>query len=160
MSASYVSDEDPERTPIELAGPDDPHFWDEELPSDGRLALIVGDPYGHGAHAVIGTREQLATYAHRITNAVSTGQLIDRHLTLWIHTGHLWRDLETTLGLPRYGLGGFKQWAADRPKHLDGSRYNLDAAISWAHRNGIPYQEERTTRHPGAVGLDDTGTLH
>lgn len=73
MSAHYCSEEDPETTFIVLDGPDEGEFWDDEVPANGRHVLLVGEPWGHACHAVVGTLAQLQSYARRITQAVSNG---------------------------------------------------------------------------------------
>lgn len=76
------------------------------------------------------------------------GHLVDRSVAIeGIITEAMWRDLEAALGLARFELGRFKQWAADQPKHLS-DHYDLDAAVAWARRKGLTYQDERTVRVP------------
>ncbi|MEV0135758.1 hypothetical protein AB0H83_45860 [Dactylosporangium sp. NPDC050688] len=62
-----------------------------------------------------------------------------------ITTEAMWRDLEHALGLRLHELGRFKQWW-DGARMLDG-KYDLDAAIAWARRHRLPYEEARTVRY-------------
>ncbi|WP_194838441.1 hypothetical protein [Nocardia sp. XZ_19_369] len=90
-----------------------------------------------------------------------TAVLIERDLTLWIHTEELWRELESALGLPRYHLGRFKEWNALGPKHLD-TTCDLDAAQTWARERGIPHTVTASVHYPGTtgtVGSDDQLTV-
>ncbi|MFF5230259.1 hypothetical protein [Dactylosporangium sp. NPDC000521] len=74
------------------------------------------------------------------------GQLVERTVSIeGITTEAMWRDLEAALGLRRYSLGRFKEWAADMPKHLHGG-YDLDAAIAWARRHGLTFEAEQRVR--------------
>jgi hypothetical protein len=76
-----------------------------------------------------------------------TGRLVDRSVAIeGITTEAQWHDLETALGLSRGHLGRFKPWAADRPKILDGRRYDLDAAVAWARLHGLAFQDEKCVR--------------
>jgi hypothetical protein len=68
-----------------------------------------------------------------------------------ITTEAQWHDLEHAAGLNRGDLGRFRQWAADRPKILFGKPYgtrncDLDAAVEWARREGLAYEDEQRIR--------------
>ena len=63
-----------------------------------------------------------------------------------ITTETQWHDLETALGLDHGHLGRLKPWAADRPKILDARNYDLDAAIAWALRHGLAFEDEQCVR--------------
>jgi len=81
------------------------------------------------------------------TRIRTSGTQTARTITITgITTEAMWRDLEAHLGLPRYGLGRWKEWAADRPTIL-GASYDLNAAADWAIRNNLPYDDERSTHY-------------
>ena len=86
---------------------------------------------------------------------------IERSLTIWVHTPRLWHDLETAAGLPRHALGPFKTWNALGPKYFSSEGYDLDAMAAWAHRNGIPYTDERAIHYHGRTGhVGSTSNQH
>jgi hypothetical protein len=84
--------------------------------------------------------------------------LVDRSVTLWVHTEELWQSLEAATGMPRCGLGRFKTWAALDPKVFGGGTYDLDAMIRWAREQGVPYTEERAVHYAGTTGVVNHGT--
>ena len=74
------------------------------------------------------------------------GQLTERQVSIeGITNTALWQDLAAALGLDPCELGRFKPWAADAPKHLS-DRYDLDAAVAWARRHGLTYEDQRRVR--------------
>jgi len=92
------------------------------------------------------------------------GEVIERTVMLHgVQTEEQWRDLEQALGLERYGLGRWKQWAAGEPKLLSDSKspwaYDLDAAIAWARNRGLVYEVETNVRYVAAVDVVATLTL-
>jgi len=147
------------RAEIGIIGPDDEYFWDEiDEAARGRHALMIGDP-ASSAYVVIGSHDQLREFSARLSGHLDATdptdpQITEHNLTLWIHTEELWRDLETALGEPRYSLGRWKEWNALGPKHLN-QTYDLDKAVAWARKNGIPYTEERHVHNGGTTGTAD-----
>jgi len=144
--------------PVTVVGPDDPYLWTDDTPAEGRDALIFGSP-DPSAYVVVGSLDELRAFADRLSSRIDLAdptdpQITERNLTLWIHTEQLWRDLEAALDEPKYALGRFKPWAALYPKHLD-DQYDLDKAIAWARKNGIPYSEETRVHHRGTTGTVD-----
>lgn len=138
-----------------LAGPD--------LDEDSLIRLD-----GHGLDATIDaaahTLGVLAAQANSIVTAydraaVAGGQLTDRYVCIFGLTETQYRELETALGLHRYGLGRYKPWSAPNGVYL-GNDLDLDAAIRYARRAGLAYRETREVHHdprprpsgPGAGG--------
>jgi hypothetical protein len=117
----------------------------------------------HGVEAAIQAMSTVAVLAnsvvaayHRTTN--TDGQLTDRDVRVYGLTEAQFRELETAIGLPRYGLGRFKEWSAPRGVDLS-ARYDLDAAIRYARRTGLAYRETREVHHrpnprPRCPGVD------
>lgn len=79
-------------------------------------------------------------------------RVVDRSVAIeGITTEPQWHDLELAAGLTRGDLGRFKQWAVDRPTILLEKPYgarscDLDAAVEWARRQGLPYEDEQRVR--------------
>lgn len=82
----------------------------------------------------------------------SEGVLINRTVTLWVHTEQLWRSLEAAVGLKKYEIGRFKEWAALYPKHFGEDSYDLDSVISWACEHGVPHTIESHVHFSGSTG--------
>lgn len=83
------------------------------------------------------------------------GTLIERTVTVWIPTEELWQDLERTAGRPGHRFGRFKQGEDLGPRDFDADQCDLDAAITWARAQGIPYTEERAVHYGGTAGVVD-----
>jgi len=157
MGAHIDTTDWPATTLIELVSPDDTsaEVWDGDPPTDGRHALILGDPYGNGAQAVVASRDDLDDLAARIQATVTTATAVDRELTLWVPTERLWLHLHAAIGQPPYALGRYKEWAALAPKTVP-SHYDIDAAIGFARHCGLPYEITSTHRYPGTIGTVGT----
>jgi hypothetical protein len=98
---------------------------------------------------------------HRIELA---GQFVNRTVTIQgITTEARWRDLEATLGLDRDELSRSTRRRTDQARHLTG--HHLDAAVNWARRQHLTYQDELRIQVPAGTRrvLDDAGrgrTVH
>jgi hypothetical protein len=79
-------------------------------------------------------------------------RVVDRSVAIeGIATEAQWHDLERAAGLNQGDLGRFRQWAVDRPTILFEKNYgtrscDLDAAVEWARRQGLPYEDEQRVR--------------
>lgn len=71
--------------------------------------------------------------------AAAQGRVTEREVVVFGPTERQFRDLEAALGLPEFGLGRYKPWAAPHGVHLDGDQYDADAAVGFAEANGLTY---------------------
>lgn len=148
-------------------------YWHEVAGRDGRpdtppkehaeLVRLYFTDHPDGDCATIhetgveGERGGAGTHPYTVADGFKGlgGQLKGRSLMIeGITTEAMWRDLERALGLPRYRLGRFKEWAAGDPKLLT-AKYDLDAAARWAQSNGLPYEDERLLRYDPAAKSDE-----
>lgn len=144
---------------LDVIGPDREEFWDEiDQAADGRHAIVIGNP-ASSAYAIVDSHDELRRFAAGLTDRLdatdpTAPKLTERHLTVWVHTEELWRDLEAALGLRPRGLGGFKPWARLYPKHVRPD-VDLDKATAWAREHGIPYTVHTSVHHHGTTGTVD-----
>jgi hypothetical protein len=102
--------------------------------------------------------EDLPAFGPTNPATATRARATEREVVVFGATEQQFRGLEAALGLPEFGLGRYKPWAAPSGVHLDGDRYEVDAAIRFAEAHGLAYEQTVTTRYEAHPTHAATGT--